>query len=313
MKLVITDAKTVTQGDLSLDCLNEFADVTVYERLLPDDYAQALCDADLVLCNKTIIDTAFLDAAPRLKFVGLFATGYNNVDLIETRRRGITVCNVPSYSTMAVAQHTFAMILHFASRVADYHEFVDNGGWKNSATFSPFVFPTHELYGKTLGIIGYGSIGQQVGRLGEAFGMRVIAYSRHPKEGVTCVSLTDLLQEADYITCHCPLNSESRGLIGEKELRLCKPTAIIINTARGGIIDEHALAAALHNGTIAGAGIDVLETEPMAQNCPLFGAKNCVMTPHIAWAPLETRIRLLDVVCDNLRAFLNGDPIHVVN
>lgn len=313
MKLVITDARTVTRGDLDLSVLNEFAEVVVYEMLAKEDHAAALADADMILCNKTVIDASVMDCAPALKFIGLFATGYNNIDTVEARRRGITVCNAGSYSTMAVAQHVFAMILNRASRVADYNAFVQDGGWKNSATFSPFVFPAHELYGSTLGIVGYGSIGRQVADIGRAFGMNIIAHSRTPKDGVENVTLEELMRRSDYITFHCPLNDQSRGMVGAKELSLCKPTAYIVNTARGGVIVEQDLADALRNNVISGAAIDVLSTEPMAQDCPLFGIENCTVTPHVAWAPIETRIRLMEIVCNNIRAFLAGSPVNVVN
>lgn len=313
MKLVITDARTVTRGDLDLSVLNEFAEVVVYEMLAKADYAVALADADMILCNKTVIDASVMDCAPNLKYIGLFATGYNNIDTIEARRRGITVCNAGSYSTMAVAQHVFAMILNHASCVADYNGFVQNGGWKNSATFSPFVFPTHELYGCTLGIVGYGSIGRQVAEIGRTFGMHIITHNRTPKEGVENVSLDELMRRSDYITFHCPLNDQSRGMVGKTELEMCKPTAYIVNTARGGVIDEQALADALRANVIAGAAIDVLSTEPMTQDCPLFGIKNCTITPHVAWAPIETRVRLMDIVCNNIRGFLSGAPVNVVN
>ena len=313
MKLVITDARTVTRGDISFAALEEFAEVVVYELLKKEDYAEALKDADMILCNKTVIDASVMALAPKLKYIGLFATGYNNIDVVEARKRGITVCNAGSYSTMAVAQHVFAMILNHASRVADYDRFVQDGGWKNSETFSPFVFPAHELYGSTLGIVGYGSIGRQVAEIGRAFGMKIIAHSRTPKDGVENVTLDELMGRSDYITFHCPLNSESRGMVSARELGLCKPSAYIVNTARGGVIDEQALADALRAKVIAGAAVDVLSTEPMAQDCPLFGIENCTLTPHVAWAPIETRVRLMGIVTGNIRAFIDGKPVNVVS
>ena len=313
MKLVITDAKTITQGDLSLAPLGEFAQLTIYENLPKEEYKTALAEADLLLCNKTRIDKELLDAAPSLKYVGLFATGYNNVDLSETEKRGITVCNAGSYSTDAVAQHTFALLLHQASRVADYNTFVQSGGWANAETFSPFVYPTFEIAGKSLGIIGYGAIGKQTAKLAEAFGMHVLVYTRTKKDSdVTYVSLEELLKTSDYITVHCPLNDQTRGLIGKEQLALCKKSAYLINTARGGVIDEKALAEAVKNKVIAGAAIDVLSKEPMEKDCPLLGVENITLTPHIAWAPLETRLRLLDIVKENIRAFLAGEPQNVV-
>jgi len=190
---------------------------------------------------------------------------------------------------------------------------VQAGGWKNSSTFSPFVFPTHELLGCTLGIVGYGSIGRQVAEIGRAFGMNIITHNRSPKEGVENVSLEELMRRSDYITFHCPLNDQSRGMVGADQLKLCKPTAYIVNTARGGVIVEQDLADALKANIIAGAAIDVLSTEPMLHDCPLYGIENCTISPHVAWAPTETRIRLLDIVVDNIRHFLDGDPINVVN
>lgn len=313
MKLVITDARTVTRGDISFAGLEKYAEVVVYEMLAKEDYAKALADADMIICNKTVIDASVMDCAPKLRYIGLFATGYNNIDTAEARRRGITVCNAGSYSTMAVAQHVFAMILDHASRIADYNGFVQGGGWKNSATFSPFVFPTSELYGCTLGIVGYGSIGRQVAEIGRAFGMKIIVHSRSRKEGVENVSLDELMRRSDYITFHCPLNDQSRGMVGMNELKLCKPTAYIVNTARGGVINEQELADALRANVISGAAVDVLSTEPMAQDCPLFGIENCVLTPHVAWAPIQTRERLLGIVEDNIRAFIEGKPVNVVN
>ena len=313
MKIVITDARTVTRGDLDLGVLSQFGCVDIHEMLAKEDYPAVLADADAILCNKTIIDTALMDCAPNLKYVGLFATGYNNVDTVEAKKRDITVCNAGSYSTMAVAQHVFAMILNHASRIADYNGFVQDGGWKNSSTFSPFVFPTHELMGCTLGIVGYGSIGRQVAEIGRAFGMNIIVHSRSHKDGVENVSLEELMRRSDYITFHCPLNDQSRGMVGINELKLCKPTAYIVNTARGGVIVEQELADALKAGVIAGAAVDVLSTEPMAQDCPLFGIENCTLTPHVAWAPIETRIRLMDIVVGNIRHYIDGEPINVVN
>lgn len=313
MKLVITDARTVTRGDISLAPLDEFAQVAAYEELAKDDYAAALADADMLLCNKTLVDRYLMDCAPKLRYIGLFATGYNNIDIAEASRRGITVCNAGSYSTMAVAQHVFALILEHASRAAEYDAFVRDGGWKNSATFSPFVFPTHELYGRTLGIVGYGSIGRKVAEIGRAFGMNVIAHSRSHKGDVENVSLDELMRRSDYISFHCPLNDQTRGMVGKRELGLCRPTAFLINTARGGIVQEKALADALKAGVISGAAIDVLSEEPMAQDCPLFGIENCIITPHVAWAPMETRARLLEIVCENIRAFMSGKPVNVVN
>lgn len=311
MKIVLTDAKTVTQGDLSLDGLREFGEVEV--NLLTDyeDIAETVRDADAVICNKTVLNAETLRCADRLKYIGLFATGYNNIDTDYCREKGITVCNAGSYSSDAVCQHTFALILECLNRVGDYSRFVAQGGWKNSQTFSPFVFPMSELAGKTLGIVGYGSIGKAVAKVASAFNMNVLPYKRNPEKG--CVDLDTLLRESDIVTVHCPLNDESYRMFNRDTFAKMKDGAIFINTARGGVMDENAVVEALVSGKLSYAAIDVLETEPMDKNCPLCGVENCFVTPHIAWAPMETRERLMGIVCDNLRNFIAGTPLNVVN
>ena len=256
-----------------------------------------------------------LRKAARLRYIGLFATGYNNVDIDYARTHGITVCNAGSYSTDAVAQHTFGMILEHYSRVGDYDAFVQKGGWNNSSTFSPFVYATDELCDKTIGLIGYGHIGQAVARIAKAFGMRVLVYTRTPKtdEDVTFLTLEEMLPRADIVSVHCPLNTETHRLLNVDTLRLCKSGAFLVNTARGAVLDELALREALEDGRLSGAGIDVLETEPMPADCPLLGAPNCIITPHVGWAPLATRHRLLGIVENNIRQFLNGTPVNVVS
>lgn len=315
MKIVLTDAKTVTQGDLSLEPLKEFGEVIVHELTPYDEIAERIQDADAVICNKTPLNPDTLRLAKRLKYIGLFATGYNNIDIEYCREHGITVCNAGSYSSDAVCQHTFALILECMNRVGDYSRFVSEGNWKNSLTFSPFVYPLSELSGKTLGIVGYGNIGRAVGKVARAFNMNVLAYKRNPDKD-TEVRFTDfetLLRESDIVTVHCPLNESSYRLFDEKAFGKMKDGAIFINTARGGVMDENALKNALESGKLAYAGIDVLEIEPMAKDCPICGIKNCFITPHIAWAPMETRERLMGIVCSNLHSFLNGTPINVVN
>ncbi len=315
MKIVLTDAKTVTQGDLSLEPLKEFGEVIVYELTDYDEIAERVKDADAIICNKTPLNGDTLRLASHLKYIGLFATGYNNIDTDYCREHNITVCNAGSYSSDAVCQHTFALILECMNRVGDYSDFVAKGNWKNSQTFSPFVFPLNELAGKTLGIVGYGNIGKSVGRVAKAFNMNVLAYKRHPEndDSVQFTDLDYLLKNSDIVTVHCPLNDSSYKLFDDKAFAKMKNGAIFINTARGAIMDENALKNALESGKLAYAGIDVLETEPMAKDCPICGVKNCYITPHIAWAPMETRERLMGIVCDNLRSFLNGKPKNVVN
>ncbi|MDE6763067.1 MAG: D-2-hydroxyacid dehydrogenase [Oscillospiraceae bacterium] len=317
MKIVILEAGTVSRGDVSFDELYSLGDVTEY-RLTPiDKIVKNVGDAEAVLCNKTPFTEDILRACPNIKYIGLCATGYNNIDLKTCRELGITVCNVPAYSTGAVAQQVFSFILNFFSRTAEYGEFVREGGWIRSETFSDFVFPTCELEGKTLGIIGYGSIGRRVAGIARAFGMNVIVNTRTAKQdsSVRFVGIKELFSESNVITAHCPLTDETRGLIGRENLAYCKPSCIVINTSRGDVVDEQALADALNEGKIAGAALDVLQTEPMSADCPLGklqSAKNCIITPHVAWAALETRERLVKTVVENLRAYIGGNPVNTV-
>ena len=315
MKIILTDAKTVTQGDLSLEPLKEFGEVVVYELTAYDEIAERVRDADAIICNKTPLNRETLRLASHLKYIGLFATGYNNIDTDYCDEAGITVCNAGSYSSDAVCQHTFALILECMNRVGDYSEFVSKGNWKNSETFSPFVFPLSELAGKTLGIVGYGNIGKAVGKVAKSFNMNVLAYKRNPDKNseVTFADFDTVLKESDIVTVHCPLNESSYRMFNTEAFNKMKDGAIFINTARGAIMDELALKNALESGKLSYAGIDVLEIEPMDKNCPICGVKNCFITPHIAWAPMETRERLMGIVCGNLRNFLNGAPKNVVN
>ena len=315
MKIVLTDARTVVDDRVTADCLREFGEVEQHGLLRYDEVAEAIADADIVLCNKTVLDAASLALASKLKYIGVFATGYNNIDIDYCRSRGITVCNAGSYSTNAVAQHAFALILEFFSSTALYNQYVQEGRWKRSPTFSPFVFPLNEIAGKTIGIVGLGAIGQAVARIANAFSMNVIGCNRSPKsvEGVRTVSFDELLRESDIVTVHCPLNADSREMFNRQTFAKMKPTALFVNTARGGVMVESDLRAALDSGVIGGACIDVLTVEPMEEDCVLMGAKNCIMTPHIAWAPLETRRRLMGIVAANIRGWLNGAPQNVVS
>lgn len=316
IRIVILDSETVKRNDVFLDCITELGGSTVYGYTPNDKVAERIGDADAVICNKCLITEEVFAACPNLKYVGLFATGYNNVDLEAATGAGAVVCNVPSYSTDAVAQHTFAFILDRCNRIAEYAATVDRGDWVNYKLFTYFGIPTYELSGKTMGIIGYGSIGQRTAQLARAFGMDVVTHTRSPQkvtDGTPCLSLEELLSVSDFVSLHCPLYKENAKMINAEALSKMKPTAYLINTARGGLVDEQALADALDQGIIAGACIDTLTFEPMREDCPLRGAKNCVMTPHVAWAPLETRERLLRRVADNLRAWRDGSPINVVN
>ena len=313
-KIVLTDAQTVVDSTVSADMLREFGEVTEYGLLAYEDAAEKIKDADMVICNKTLLDSHSLRYAERLKYIGLFATGYNNIDIAYCRERGITVCNAGSYSTQAVAQHTFALILEHYNKVSLYNKYVQDGLWKCSPTFSPFVYPMSELSGKTLGIVGLGAIGQAVAGIARAFGMRVIAYNRSKREieGVTQVCLDTLLSESDIISVHCPLNADSENMFRRETFEKMKKGALFVNTARGGVMSEEDLYNALESGHLGGACIDTLRTEPMKEDCILMGAANCIMTPHIAWAPIETRQRLMSVVADNIRCFLNGSPKNVI-
>lgn len=316
MKLVILDSETVTRNDVSLDGITSLGDTSVYGYTPNSEVAQRIGDADAVICNKCLVTREVFDACPNLKYVGLFATGFNNVDLRAASDHGAVVCNVPSYSTNAVAQHTFAFILHRYNKVAEYDRTVDNGDWINYKLFTYFGIPTFELAGKTIGIVGYGSIGRQVGAIARAFGMNVVTYTRSPRkvtDGTPCLSLDELLKVSDIVTLHCPLYEDNAKMINSRALSLMKPTALLINTARGGLVDEQALREALDNEVIAGACIDTLTFEPMREDCPLYKAKNITVTPHIAWAPKETRERLLEKVAENLKAWIDGKPINVVN
>ncbi len=314
MRIVITDADTVLDDGVRLDEIQALGDVTVYGLTAPEELPARVAQAEILLCNKTPITAAAMDAAPKLRYIGLFATGYNNIDLAAAKARGITVCNVPGYSTEAVAQHTFAFILAHLNRVGEYNATVTAGDWVKSRTFSYFPLPLAELAGKTIGIVGYGAIGRRVAAIAKAFSMQVLVYTRRPcgDATVTQVPLEDLLARADIVSLHCPLNEQSAGMMDAAAFAKMKPGAIFINTARGPLVDEVALRQALESGHLLGAGVDVLCREPMAADCPLLGAPRCLITPHIAWAGRETRRRLITQVAANVRAFLDGAPIHTV-
>ena len=316
MKILIADCATLTQNnDLDITVFERYGDVVYNKNISRDELLATAYEYDMILCNKTIIDRAVIEKAKKLKFIGLFATGYNNIDITAAKEHGITVCNAGSYSTSAVAQQTFAYILNHYNAVNRYNDFVQNGGWQNSPTFSVLYFPTDELKDKTIGIIGYGSIGKRVAEIANAFEMRVLVYTRTPKDdtSVRFVSLDELLKTSDIVTPHCPLNDESREMFNKNTFAKMRDGAFFINTARGGVVNESDLADALKSGKLSGAAIDVLNQEPMAKDCCLLGAPNLIITPHTAWAPLATRQRLLHIVEDNIKAFLNGTPKNVVS
>lgn len=310
MKIVLTDAQTVLDNLVNADILKQFGEVEEYGLLRYDEVAEKIADADMVVCNKTLLDKNTLRLAKNLKYIGLFATGYNNIDIDYCKVHNITVCNAGSYSTNAVAQHTFALILEHFNNTSNYNKYVKDGRWKRSKTFSPFVYPLSELAGKTLGIVGFGNIGRAVAKIANAFEMRVIAFNRSEKQadGVEFVSFETLLEQSDIVSVHCPLNSESQDMFDKNAFAKMKKGALFVNTARGGVMVEQDLFDALESGHLGGAAIDTLKVEPMEEDCILMGAKNCIMTPHIAWAPVETRVRLINIVADNISAFLNGTP-----
>ncbi|MBP3379283.1 MAG: D-2-hydroxyacid dehydrogenase [Ruminococcus sp.] len=316
MKIVILDWSTMCrESDLSADIFRQFGDVVCYPLTSPGDTAERIGDAEVVLCNKVKITREIMDLCPKLRFIGLFATGFNNVDVKYAAGKGITVCNAGQYSTNAVAQQVFAYILDFASRIRDYGNAVKNGEWETSPCFSYFPLPTVELEGKTLSVVGFGSIGRRVAELGSAFGMNVVVSNR-TKPANCPYEVTDLetaVKRADFLTFHCPLTEQTQGMVNGELLKLMKPSAVLINTSRGAVVNEADLCGALNGGLIAGAYLDVLETEPMSPETPMRSAKNCVITPHTAWAPFETRVRLLNIVRDNIAAWLSGSPKNKVN
>lgn len=314
MKIVITDRATLGEG-IDLSVFNRFGELTVYPSTAKCELDDRIREADILICNKTPVGKDALDRAKNLKAILLFATGYNNIDVAHAASLGIAVCNAGQYSTYAVAQHTFALILRQASRVAEYSDFVCGGGWIRSPLFSAFEYPTHELYGKTLGIIGYGSIGRTVADIALAFGMKVAVCTRTPREDsrVRFTSFDELLRSSDYISVHCPLTEKTAKMFNAEAFKKCRDGAFFVNTSRGGVVDEVALADALDSGKLSGAALDVLATEPMSKDCPLIGAKNLTLTPHTAWIPLETRERLVGIVASNLEAFLSGKPTNKVN
>lgn len=315
MKIVITDAMTVSQGDIDLNIFSKYGDLTVYQSTFPEELSERIKEADAVICNKTVFDKKILSNAKKLKLICLFATGYNNIDTEYCHQNGITVCNAGSYSTNAVAQHTFAMILEFFGRVGNYSDFVKNGGWSRSKTFSPFVFPTYELYNKTIGIIGYGSIGKKVADIALAFDMKVKVFTRTVKKDdrVDFVSFDELISTCDIISVHTPLNKETENMFTYEVFCKCKENVLYVNTARGAINDEEGLIRALKDKKIAGACIDVLASEPMNPDCKLTNIENLIITPHIAWAPYQTRKRLISIVDNNIKNFIEGTPTNVVS
>lgn len=316
MKIAVLDWKTMTMnGDIVPSEIEKLGSVKLFGLTEPDSVIANIGDAEAVLCNKVQITREVIDNCPNMKYIGLFATGYNNVDVKYAAEKGIAVCNAGQYSTNAVAQQVFAYILDHYSCIRRYDAAVKNGEWETSEIFSYFPFSTHELNGKVLSIIGFGSIGRAVAKIGDAFGMKIIVSTR-TKPSECEYELADIrtaAEKADILTLHCPLNEQTQGLICSELISSMKNTAVIINTSRGGTVIESELAEALNRELIAAAYLDVLDKEPMISSTPLKTAKNCIITPHTSWAPLETRERLLAIVCDNLKAWQNGNPQNKVN
>ena len=311
MKLLITDCATLkSNGDLSLDVFKQFGETYEYDNISRSELLKEAADTDIILCNKTVIDKEIFDSAPELRYIGLFATGYNNIDIEYAKIKGVAVCNAGGYSTNAVAQQVIGYILMHYTKIPQYDAFVKNGGWKNTEVFSPLVFSSEEVFGKTLGIVGYGSIGKAVERAAKGLGINVIVYTRTVRENgeTRFVDFDTLLKESDIVSLHCPLNEQSADMMNEETFNKMKDGAFFINTSRGGTVDEDALYNALRTGKLSGAAVDVLKSEPMSKTSRLETAPNIIITPHTAWAPLATRIRLLKIVEDNIRAFLADKP-----
>ncbi len=314
MKIAILDAYADNPGDLSWKGFEKLAETKIYPRTQQEELIPRAKDCQAILINKLQITEKVLENLPLLKYIGVCATGYNVVDIDACRNRGITVTNVPAYSTDAVAQHVFSFITYFSNHVALLNESVHKGEWKTSPDFVYWKKPLIELSGKTLGIFGYGNIGHKVCEIGKAFGMNVICHTRTKKADMPeYVSFEDLLKRSDFITLHAPLTPQTEKIINKESLSLMKKSAFLINTARGGLVEESDLAQVLKAGGIAGYAADVISVEPMLESNVLCGCPNCVLTPHVAWAPLETRARLLDVCLGNFKAWLSGNPQNVVN
>lgn len=314
MKIVITDGFAVNPGDLSWDIFKQFGQVEIYKDTPNALATQRIGDADIAIINKTVIDEKLLQQCPNLKLICVAATGYNVVDCEATKKRSIPVCNVPGYGTAAVAQFTFSLLLELCNRVGLHDRLVHEGQWGQRGGFCFWDTPQTELAGKTLGIIGYGTIGQAVGKIAAAFGMKVLAYNRsHTVEGASYVTLEELLQNSDIVSLHCPYTPETHQIINAQTIAQMKDGAVLLNTARGGVLNEDAVAEALRSGKLRGAAVDVVSTEPILESNPLFTAPNCIITPHMAWAPRESRQRIIDSMVRSIKGWLAGTPVHVVN
>ena len=318
MKIVVLDGYAVNPGDLSWKAFEKLGEVVVYDRTPIDKIVERVDGAEMLITNKIPIGKKEMDSLPTLKYIGVMATGYNIIDIEVAKNKGIIVSNVPGYSTASVVQLTFALLLELCLRVQRHSDSVMEGQWSRSPDFSFWDYPLTELAGKTIGIIGFGSIGQEVANVASAFGMNVVGTSRRRpdqshRKNFEWVEIPELFKRADVISIHCPLTPETEGLINKSNLSQMKSSAFLLNTARGQIIVEEDLAEALNTNVIAGAGLDVLSVEPPKNDNPLFKAKNCIITPHIAWATKESRTRVMKIAADNLASFIQQKPVNVVN
>ena len=321
MKIVVLDGYTLNPGDLDWKGLEAIGDCTVYDRTSLTDVQEAIDrigDAEIVFTNKTPMPKSLFDACPNIKFVGVLATGYNVVDVNAAKDKGVIVTNIPTYGTAAVGQFTIALLLEICHHIGHHNNAVHEGKWENNADWCFWDYPLIELDGKTIGIIGYGRIGQATGKIAQALGMKVLAYDEYKNPNLvteTCkyAELDELLKESDVIALHCPLFPSTQGIINKENIARMKDGVIILNDSRGPLIVEEDLAEALNSGKVAAAGLDVVSSEPIKGNNPLLKAKNCIITPHIAWAPKESRKRLMDIAVNNLQAFVAGEPVNVVN
>ncbi len=317
MKIVILDGYTLNPGDLDWSPIKSLGEVTVYERTAAEEVLERAKGVPIVLTNKVEVTRAMMEQLPDLKYIGVMATGFNIIDLPAATDHGITVTNVKGYSTNAVAQHTFALLFALMNRVETHSNLVHAGKWTSSKDFTFRETPLLEVADKTIGLIGLGDIGQKVADIANAFGMRVIAYRKNPEKttdpNIQMVPLDDVFRQSDVLSLHVPLGTETEHIVNRENLEKMKVTAYLINTARGALINEADLASALEDGIIAGAGLDVLSSEPPSSSNPLLNAKNCVITPHVAWSLQETRERLLHLVSENIKAYLHGEPINKVN
>ena len=311
MKMVILDGYVANPGDLSWEPLAALGELTVHEYTAPGDVVARIGDAPVIFTNKTVITREIMEACPQLKYIGVLATGFNIIDIAAAREKGVVVTNVPAYSTQAVAQFTMALLLEICHHAGKHNDAVQQGRWTAGRDFAFWDYPLIELAGKTIGIVGYGRIGQATAKAAQALGMKVLAYSRHGK-GEPYVSLDELYARSDVVSLHCPLTAENAGMINRDAIAKMKDGVILINTARGGLINEPDLREALLSGKVYAAAADVATVEPIPADCPLLGLDNMIFTPHIAWACFETRQRLLDIVTENLRQFLAGTPVNNV-